>query len=105
MRCLVVETDGRKILIDAGLGTKQDEKFMRFYYLNGNNSLENSLLSSGISNDEKTKPLMEHSCIRYIEGNTFLYSQVEIRLFYGHTAGLAIPILHVDKGKTLVYAA
>src|SRR4030042_942279 len=25
MRCLVVETDGRKILIDAGLGTKQDE--------------------------------------------------------------------------------
>jgi len=30
MRCLVVETEGRKILIDAGLGTKQDEKFLVF---------------------------------------------------------------------------
>ena len=28
MRCLLIETDGKKILVDTGMGDKQDEKFV-----------------------------------------------------------------------------
>ena len=39
MRCLLVESDGRLILIDNGMGNKQSEKFFSYYYLHGNDSL------------------------------------------------------------------
>lgn len=165
MRCLVIETKGKKILIDAGLGTKQDERFLGFYYLNGNDSLEKSFHSTGLTREEITDvilthlhfdhcggaveydhasqsckpafphaaywvskdqwawalhpnprekasylkenflPLKEHECIRFLESSGFLFPNVEVRLFYGHTAGMTIPILHLGKEKILVYSA
>ena len=33
MRCLLIEDDERLILIDTGIGNKQNEKFFGFYYL------------------------------------------------------------------------
>lgn len=41
MRCLLVIDDDRKILIDNGIGEKQDHKFLKHYYLNGSDTLEN----------------------------------------------------------------
>jgi hypothetical protein len=38
MRCLLVEDEGRLILIDTGIGNKQDEKFLSHYYLHGDAS-------------------------------------------------------------------
>ncbi|GIV35785.1 MAG: hypothetical protein KatS3mg032_0164 [Cyclobacteriaceae bacterium] len=35
MRCLLVEEANRLILIDTGIGDKQDEKFFSHYYLHG----------------------------------------------------------------------
>ncbi|MBN2762680.1 MAG: MBL fold metallo-hydrolase [Bacteroidales bacterium] len=165
LRCLVIETEDKKILIDTGLGTKQDEKFFSYYSLNGEESLEKSLHSSGLTKEaitdviithlhfdhcggavtydpvtgsynpafpnatyrvsrdqwewavnpnprekasflkENMIPLMNHERIRFIEKETFLFPRVEIRLFNGHTAGMAIPIIHLDSGKTLVYTA
>ncbi len=35
MRCLLIEDGKRLILIDTGIGTKQDAKFFGFYYLWG----------------------------------------------------------------------
>ena len=43
MRCLLVETGNRLILIDNGLGDKQDAKFFGHYHLNGDDTLEKSL--------------------------------------------------------------
>ena len=43
MRCLLVETGERKILIDTGIGHKQSEKFFGHYFLNGDHSLERSV--------------------------------------------------------------
>ena len=43
MRCLLVETDGRLILIDNGLGDKQNEKFFSYYFLHGDDTLEKSI--------------------------------------------------------------
>ncbi|MDC0189574.1 hypothetical protein OAJ42_01700 [Flavobacteriales bacterium] len=43
MRCLLVEMEDKKILIDTGIGNKQSEKFFQYFYLHGDDSLINSL--------------------------------------------------------------
>ena len=60
MRCLLVEIEDRKILIDTGIGNKQSEKFYGYYDLNGEDSLMGSLSSNGISADQITDVLLTH---------------------------------------------
>jgi glyoxylase-like metal-dependent hydrolase (beta-lactamase superfamily II) len=60
MRCLLVEIEDRKILIDTGIGNKQSEKFYGHYDLNGDDSLIGSLTSNGISADQITDVLLTH---------------------------------------------
>ena len=60
MRCLLVVDGDRKILIDNGIGEKQDEKFLRHYYLNGNDTLEKSLAKYGFSPDDITDMILTH---------------------------------------------
>lgn len=60
MRCLLIVNDNRKILIDNGIGNKQDEKFLRHYYLNGENTLEKSLAQCGFSFDDITDVILSH---------------------------------------------
>ena len=60
MRCLLVEIEDRKILIDTGIGNKQSEKFYGHYDLNGEDSLMGSLSSNGISADQITDVLLTH---------------------------------------------
>jgi glyoxylase-like metal-dependent hydrolase (beta-lactamase superfamily II) len=60
MRCLLVEIEDRKILIDTGIGNKQSEKFYGHYDLNGEDSLMGSLASYEISPDQITDVLLTH---------------------------------------------
>jgi len=60
MRCLLVESEGRLILIDNGMGNKQSEKFFGHYYLNGNESLEKSLAKHGFTKDDITDVFLTH---------------------------------------------
>ncbi len=60
MRCLLIVEGDRKILIDNGIGDKQDEKFLRHYYLNGENTLEKSLAKYGFSTDDITDMILTH---------------------------------------------
>ena len=60
MRCLLVEIEDRKILIDTGIGNKQSEKFYGHYDLNGEDTLMGSLSSNGISADQITDVLLTH---------------------------------------------
>jgi glyoxylase-like metal-dependent hydrolase (beta-lactamase superfamily II) len=60
MRCLLVVDGDRKILIDNGIGDKQDEKFLKHYYLNGDATLENSLAIPGYSPDDITDMFLTH---------------------------------------------
>lgn len=60
MRCLLIEDGDRLILIDNGLGTKQDEKFLRHYYLHGDDSLLNSIRKAGFSEDDVTDMFLTH---------------------------------------------
>jgi len=60
MRCLLVVDGERKILIDTGMGNKQDEKFLRHYHLNGTDSLQKSIQATGFSFDDITDVVLTH---------------------------------------------
>lgn len=60
MRSLLIEDGNRLILIDNGLGDKQDAKFYSHYYLNGDDSLEKSLKATGFSSDDITDMFLTH---------------------------------------------
>jgi len=60
MRCLLVEDAGRLILIDNGIGNKQDEKFFGHYYLHGNDSLDTSLEALGFHRSDITDVFLTH---------------------------------------------
>jgi len=59
-RCLLVEDGDRLVLIDNGIGTKQDAKFLNRYYLHGDHSLENSFKQAGFTFDDVTDMVISH---------------------------------------------
>jgi len=60
MRCLLVEVGNRLILIDNGIGNKQDDKFLAHYYLHGTDSIEKSLLKFGFTPNDITDVFLTH---------------------------------------------
>lgn len=60
MRCLLVEHQNRLILIDNGIGDKQDEKFFSHYYLNGDQNLKSSLKEKGFHPEDITDVFLTH---------------------------------------------
>ncbi|MDN3204620.1 MBL fold metallo-hydrolase [Algoriphagus sediminis] len=60
MRSLLVTTGNRVILIDNGIGDKQDAKFFSHYYLHGDDSLEKNLNKLGVSFDDVTDNFLTH---------------------------------------------
>lgn len=60
LRCLMIEEGDRRILIDTGMGNKQDAKFFGHYYMHGNDTLEGSLAAHGFSKDDITDVLLTH---------------------------------------------
>lgn len=60
MRCMLVDTGFARILIDCGIGNKQDEKFLSHYYLHGNDSLEKSLAALGYSLESISDVFLTH---------------------------------------------
>lgn len=76
MRSLLIITGDRKILIDTGVGNKQDEKFFRYLYLNGDHSLKGSLKQTGNTPDDITDVVLTHlhydhcgGAVEYTENN------------------------------------
>ena len=59
-RCLLIEDNNKLILIDTGMGNKQNEKFFGYYYLWGNDSIDNSLKQYGFHRDDITDVFMTH---------------------------------------------
>ncbi|MDM9629846.1 MBL fold metallo-hydrolase [Robiginitalea aurantiaca] len=59
-RSLLIEDGGRLILIDAGLGNKQSEKFFSHYHRWGNHSLDASLKKLGFHRDDITDVFLTH---------------------------------------------
>ncbi|MFT2007628.1 MBL fold metallo-hydrolase [Pontibacter sp. 13R65] len=60
MRCLLIEDGNRLILIDNGIGDKQDARFLSHYYLHGDDSLHTSLRKAGYDASEVTDVFLTH---------------------------------------------
>lgn len=60
MRCMLIEDGNHLILIDTGMGTKQDEKFFSFYYPHGDDSIEKNLQKHGYTPADITDVFLTH---------------------------------------------
>jgi glyoxylase-like metal-dependent hydrolase (beta-lactamase superfamily II) len=60
MRCLLIEDGDKLILIDNGIGTKQDSKFLSYYYLHGEADLISSIHKAGYSPNQITDVILTH---------------------------------------------
>lgn len=60
LRCLLIEDGDRLILVDNGMGDKQDAKFFGHYYLHGDDSLDGSLAKNGFSRKDITDVFLTH---------------------------------------------
>ena len=60
MRCLLIETEDRKILIDTGMGDKQDDKFKSHFEPFGDDNLIQSLENQGVKVENITDVFLTH---------------------------------------------
>lgn len=60
MRCLLIEEGGKLILVDTGIGNKQDPKFFGHYHLHGHQSLDGSLAEHGFHRNDITDVFLTH---------------------------------------------
>ena len=60
LRCLLIEDGNRLILVDTGMGDKQEAKFLRHYHLHGDDSLDKSLTKHGFHRDDITDVFLTH---------------------------------------------
>jgi len=60
MRSLLIEDGNKLILVDTGIGNKQDDKFFGHYYLHGDDSLQSSLAKKGFCVDDITDVILTH---------------------------------------------
>lgn len=68
MRCLLLEDGDRLILIDTGLGSKQDEKFFGHYYLHGDDTLIGSIRKAGFAPEDVTDVVLTHLHFDHVGG-------------------------------------
>lgn len=68
LRCLLIEDAGRLILVDTGLGDKQDAKFFSHYYLSGDVTMDGSLAKLGFDRDDITDVFLTHLHFDHVGG-------------------------------------
>lgn len=71
MRCLLIEHENRLILVDTGIGNKQNEKFLSHYYLHGDDSLIKSIQQKGFCADDVTDVFLTHLHLDHVGGAVF----------------------------------
>src|SRR5439155_863375 len=75
LRSLLIQDGDRLILVDNGIGDKQDEKFFSYYFWHGDETLNNSFAKN-----------------------------ISVRFVDGHTDAMMLPEINYN-GKTVVYMA
>ncbi|RYY61392.1 MAG: MBL fold metallo-hydrolase, partial [Chitinophagaceae bacterium] len=68
LRCLLVETGNRLILIDTGMGDKQDAKFFSHYHLHGTDTIDSSLQALGFTRNDITDVFLTHLHFDHVGG-------------------------------------
>lgn len=93
MRCLLVEDGDRLILIDTGLGDKQDDKFFGFYDLHGDATLLGSIQQAGFKPEDITDVILTHlhfdhvgGAVRYNSSKTLLSPTFPNAIYWSNTS-------------------
>ena len=60
LRCLLMEDGDKLILIDTGMGDKQDAKFFSYYYLFGDDTITGNLHKLGFTREDITDVILTH---------------------------------------------
>lgn len=68
MRCLLFEQGDQLLLVDTGIGNKQDAKFFGHYDLHGDASLLDSIHKAGYSETDITDVLLTHLHFDHVGG-------------------------------------
>ncbi|MGM9478243.1 MBL fold metallo-hydrolase [Pedobacter sp. GSP4] len=68
LRCLLIEDGKQLILVDTGIGDKQDEKFFSHYYLHGNDTMKKSLAALGFELADITDVFLTHLHFDHVGG-------------------------------------
>ena len=68
MRLLLIKEGNRLILIDTGIGNKQDEKFFSRYQLHGPDNLDRSLEKRGYKREDITDVFLTHLHFDHVGG-------------------------------------
>ena len=72
-RCLLLESNSKKILVETGMGDVWDEKFMSIYNVDfSENSLTKSLAKQGLSHSDITDVILTHLHFDHTGGSTKL---------------------------------
>jgi glyoxylase-like metal-dependent hydrolase (beta-lactamase superfamily II) len=79
MRCLLIETADRLILVDTGIGNKNQNQFIRFFSPKNTGLLIDNLTSKGFSTSDVTDVILTHlhfdhagGAVRYDENNVLI---------------------------------
>lgn len=68
MRCLLYEQGNRLLVVDTGIGTKQDAKFFGHYDLHGDSTLLSSIRKAGYTETDVTDVLLTHLHFDHVGG-------------------------------------
>jgi len=79
MRCLLIEIDNRVILIDTGMGDKQDDKFKSFFHPHGPETLLGSLSAHGYKTEDITDVFLTHLHFDHVGGAVMLDSNGKLK--------------------------
>jgi glyoxylase-like metal-dependent hydrolase (beta-lactamase superfamily II) len=82
MRCLLVETGDEVVLVDTGLGNKEDDKFKEIYGIRNEGRptrLEDSLRKAGVDPEDVTHIICTHLHFDHAGGSTMLCDDGAIR--------------------------
>lgn len=68
MRSLLVETGDRRVLIDAGVGTKQGQRFLRRYHVDGPSDMAEAVRAAGFEPGDITDVILTHLHFDHVGG-------------------------------------
>ncbi|MGE0079024.1 MAG: MBL fold metallo-hydrolase [Bacteroidales bacterium] len=84
LKSIVVESDGRVILVDVGFGDKLDEKFMSHVYAFGGEGLIQGLAARGYKPDDITDVVLTHLHYDHCGGGTYRDVHGELQLTFSN---------------------
>lgn len=99
LRCLLVETPDELVLIETGLGAKEDLKFLGIYGVDNASAegrpdrLHDALARAGFRADEVTTVVNTHLHFDHAGGNTFRDAEGRVRLAFPNAR------YHVQRGE------